>query len=490
MSEDSQNVSLMELIHPTPKQIEFLQAVKKYKYILGGGAKGFGKSYILRWTLVLLLVDWAQRGHKNVRVLLGCEDYPSLKDRQIVKIKQEFPPWLGKLSENQIEGMSFQLREEYGGGIIALRNLDDVSKYASSEFAAVAVDELTKNPKTVFDQFRSIIRWPGISDTKFIAGTNPGGVGASWVKKLWITKEYEPDEQEADQFCFIPGKSYDNPYLAKEYILSLRSLPAELRSAYLDGSWDVFEGQFFTLDEEEHIVDPFPIPAHWLRIRGIDHGRTSPTSCHWYALDEEYNLWIYREHYVRGFDADINAGAIVQKSQEDEMRYWFTVMDAACWAKSGAETISDIYAKNGVIAEPSSKHKREHGWALLHEYLRTRTPESIFRRDRGLNAEDPLPTWVTLENGIVVHPPKLRIFNTCPEALRELKNAVRDEKNPEDIDPRSDDHFLDECRYVLEMLSEGHTRPPKSWLEKIIDKHKKASAVTPQNLGKFYSNKL
>mgnify|MGYP001559724895 FL=1 len=169
MYEMGREVSLKELINPEPRQLEFLDALDKYKYLLYGGAKGGGKSYILRWSLIKLLVKWAQEGHKRVRVILACEDYPALKDRQITKIQSEFPRWLGTLSENNIEGMSFMLRPQFGGGVIALRNLDDPSKYASSEFAAAAVDELTKNKRQVFDQLRSIIRWPGIEDTKFLA---------------------------------------------------------------------------------------------------------------------------------------------------------------------------------------------------------------------------------------------------------------------------------------------------------------------------------
>ena len=131
-------VSLKELIHPTERQLEFIKAVDENKYVLFGGAKGGGKSYILRWMLIRLLLCWAIKGYKQVRVGLFCEDYPSLKDRQITKIKKEFPHWLGILAESNIEGMSFVLAPQFGGGIIALRNLDDVSKYASSEFAAIA----------------------------------------------------------------------------------------------------------------------------------------------------------------------------------------------------------------------------------------------------------------------------------------------------------------------------------------------------------------
>jgi len=64
-------------------------------------------------------------GIKHACVGLFCEDYPTLRDRQLSKIKYEFPRWLGRMKDTQEEGLVFQLKDEYGGGFIALRNLDD-----------------------------------------------------------------------------------------------------------------------------------------------------------------------------------------------------------------------------------------------------------------------------------------------------------------------------------------------------------------------------
>ena len=47
-----------DVIKPTEKQREFMRAVLNNTYILYGGAAGGGKSYILRWILVFLLIYW------------------------------------------------------------------------------------------------------------------------------------------------------------------------------------------------------------------------------------------------------------------------------------------------------------------------------------------------------------------------------------------------------------------------------------------------
>ena len=78
----------------TEKQVEATQAADTHKYMLYGGSRGPGKSYWLRWYAIRRLLLWAEQGLKRVRVGLFCEDYPSLKDRQISKLAQ-LPLWLG-----------------------------------------------------------------------------------------------------------------------------------------------------------------------------------------------------------------------------------------------------------------------------------------------------------------------------------------------------------------------------------------------------------
>ena len=239
-------IKFSELTKFFPKQIEALNASKRFKYVLFGGSVGSGKSYWIRWTAVYWLMKYyAKYGLKGVRAGVFCEDYPSLNDRHLTKVKFEFPDWLGTFNESKHE---FTLAPEYGSGIIAFRNLDDPSKYLSVEFALIAIDEINRNPKTTFDMLRSRHRWPGIKDTKFIAGCNP--LGEAWVKNMWVKRLFPPDEKEQYEFVYVPALPTDNPHLPVEYYKSLESLPEVQRKAYLEGNWDAFDE---SMDEKGYV---------------------------------------------------------------------------------------------------------------------------------------------------------------------------------------------------------------------------------------------
>ena len=194
----------------------------------------------------------------------------------------------------------------------------------SSEFALMAVDELTKNQEEVFSNLRARLRWPGLGGkTRFIAGTNPGNIGHEWVKKRWIDRAFPAEEQEPDEFAYVPAKADDNPYIDPSYLRALESLPERMRKALREGSWDITEGMFFTeFDKTKHVVETTAfkdIPSNWPKIRMIDvSGRNGTTACYWVAIDGDGNAWIYREYWMSGCDSDQHAENIWKVSHHED----------------------------------------------------------------------------------------------------------------------------------------------------------------------------
>ena len=239
-------IKFSDLTQFFPKQVEALNASKRFKFVLFGGSVGSGKSYWLRWSCIYWLIKYhAKYGLKGIRAGLFCEDYVALNDRHLTKVKFEFPAWLGDYNQQKHE---FTLKPEYGSGILAFRNLAEPENYLSVEFAVIAVDEINRNPKTTFDMLRSRHRWPGIKDVRFLAGCNP--LGEAWVKNMWVKRLFSTDEKEQYEFVYVPALPTDNPHLPQEYYKSLESLPENQRKAYLEGNWDAFDE---SMDEKGYL---------------------------------------------------------------------------------------------------------------------------------------------------------------------------------------------------------------------------------------------
>lgn len=416
---------ITELMNFFKKQDTALDAMYTHRYVLYGGSRGPGKSYWLRWSMLFFVIHQLVKNHiPGVKVGLFCEDYPTLKDRQISKITKEFPLWIGEVKSTQEDGLGFFLRENLGSGMIALRNLDKPEKYQSAEFAAVGVDELTKNLYDTFNILRGSMRWPGIEHTVFAGATNPGDIGHMWVKGIWIDRIFPPElRKKADQFKFIRALPADNPYLAQSYWDELNSLPEPLRTAWVDGDWDVFVGQALPAwRHDRHVVEPFEIPAHWPRWRAVDWGFSSPFCCLWFAKDTMRNrTYIYREAYGR------------QLSDREQ-----------------ALLIKDMTYGNIELtyADPSMWQSREYvglTTSTADEYMAEGVPLTRADNDRlsGKRKVDRL--LMDRADGY----PGLQIFSTCKNLIRTLPALPFDETRTEDVDTDAEDHGYDALRYGL-----------------------------------------
>ena len=422
-----------ELAKFQPKQLEAWKLLKQEdcKYLLYGGAMHGGKSYFLRWASIgLALMFFKETRASGIPIGLFSEDYPTLRDRQISRIKQEFPQWLGQLKSTEAEGLCFFIAPEYGAGRILLRNLDDPSKYQSSEFAAILVEELTKNTEQTFTDLRTRLRFPGLSNPKFIGATNPGGIGHVWCQRHWIKRNSGDKEQL--MFKYIPANLNDNKFTTESYRNQIDALPERLRRAYRDGDWDAFEGQFFyTFNPTDQLIEPFKIPKEWTLFGSIDPG---------------WGGWGSFGLQARDFTGKIfRVGTLYEKEKSPQER-----------AESAIKFIEGNKFTDGRM--PSMIVSGHDAWARKDRFA-VMTTERTFADVFGANGLYLTKATIDRHNGWgamrSVMPKNYFIFKYHNAKLVEqLSQTITDEHDAEDIqgrgnDQRVEDHALDEARYGL-----------------------------------------
>ena len=401
-------------------QTEFLAASETD--VLYGGAAGGGKSYAM-------LVDPLRYAHRAAhRGLIIRRSMPELREL-IDKSRELYPKAFPGCKYREVEKMwNFPSGAKIEFGF--LERDADVYRYQGQAYSWIGFDEITHLPTEFsWNYLASRLRTTDSTIVPYMRCTaNPGGVGAHWVKKRYIDPaDYNESFEGSDGLTrkFIPAKLDDNPYLAKDgrYEKMLMALPPTQRKQLLEGNWDVNEGAAFTeFNLEDHVIPPFEIPINWERVKGIDYGYASESACVWATIDpSDGTLIVYRELYQKGLTGQDLGYAITEMELQDPFSV-AGVLDTAAWNRTGTTgpTVGETLVRQGHKLRRADKNRIQ-GKIQIHEYLRVQHTGR----------------------------PKIQIFNTCPNLIREIQSIPLDSSNPEDVDTRAQDHAYDALRYLI-----------------------------------------
>jgi len=401
-------------------QEDFLAAAETD--VLYGGAAGGGKSYAM-------LVDPLRYAHRPAhRGLIIRRSMPELREL-IDKSRELYPKAFPGCRYKEVEKLwNFPSGAKIEFGF--LERDADVYRYQGQAYSWIGFDEITHLPtEFAWNYLASRLRTTDSEIIPYMRCTaNPGGTGATWVKKRYIDPSPPNASFEgADGLTrkFIPARLQDNPFLAHDgrYEKMLQALPPTQRQQLLDGNWDVAEGAAFTeFVPQLHVITPFEIPLHWERVKGIDYGYASESACVWGAVDpSDGTLIIYRELYQKGLLGTELASLITNMELGDPFSVQ-GVLDTACWSRTGTTgpTIGETLQRAGHKLRRADKNRIQ-GKIQIHEYLKV------------------------MQSGR----PKIQILNTCPNLIRELQSIPLDKRNPEDVDTHAPDHAYDALRYLI-----------------------------------------
>lgn len=423
-------INTLTIGQPNEKQKQFLACRKKY--IAFGGARGGGKSWAVRAKAKLLALRYA-----GIRLLIIRRTLPELESNHIRFLRQEL---LGIASYNRTDKcFNFPNGSAIAFGYCASDgNLD---RYQGAEFDVLFLDEATQLKEEWIRRLTACVRGANDFPKRVYFTCNPGGQGHGYIKRLFIDRRFEPGENP-DDYVFIPARVTDNTALLRcqpDYVRQLEALPKRLREAWLEGKWNLFEGQFFEEFTDDpvhyadrrftHVIAPFDIPRTWSVYRSYDFGYARPFSCAWWAVD--FDGVAYRILELYGCTATPNEGVrwtperqFAEIRRIEDTHPWLMgrdiqgVADPAIWDTSRGESIYET-ALHHRIYFTKGDNRRIPGWMQMH-YRMTFDDEGY---------------------------PMLYVFSTCRAFLRTVPLLLYARTEPEDLDTSMEDHVADECRY-------------------------------------------
>lgn len=418
------NTISLHLHKPYPKQKQFYESYQKR--VAYGGARGGGKSVALREKLIQMALHY-----HGIQILLLRRTYPELRENHVVPMRKLLQPLiqakLVKYTDAQKDFVFFT------GSRIKLgycKAESDVLQYQGQAYDVIGLDEATHFTEFQYSALTESNRLSGMCREPFnprmYLTCNPGGVGHAWVKRLFIDRRYINDEDPAD-YAFIQAKVYDNDWLMQndpEYVRALQNIPdPQRRKAFLEGDWDVFEGQYFTeFNRDIHVVKPFVFPPYWKRYISMDYG-LDMLAAHEYVCDVTGRAWVINEIYKEGLIVSAAAEEIKRCFAVDQAEAFFAPPDLWNRHSDTGKSTAELFAERGVVLSQVS-NDRIQGWYTIHEMLNPVINESGEKE------------------------PMLKIFENCVNLIRTLPMLQHSDKNPNDCatEPHEITHAPDSLR--------------------------------------------
>jgi PBSX family phage terminase large subunit len=270
---------------PLKAQYRFLQSEAKFRLYSGGF--GSGKSLIgCREAIYHAL---AYPGSYGLVGRLRFKDLEATTmrtfDQLLTQMGINSPAYIAEFNKRTMT-MRFS-----NGSEVLFSGLDDEMKLRSAEYSWIFVDEGSEVPDEIYQTLLGRLRYQ--DPRRLWVTTNPGASG--WLRRNFVNAT-KPG------FDHFRAPTTENHHLPQDYLDSLLTDYNDVwRERYLQGSWDVFEGQVFTmLDDRKHVIDGFtPTPVHDIYC-GIDFGYRNPTAIVWLAVhkDGEEPIIVFAEHQV------------------------------------------------------------------------------------------------------------------------------------------------------------------------------------------------
>lgn len=255
------------LFESFPKQDEFLEAVfgNKYNFILYGGAIRGGKTFAGLGALLLL-----SKMYPNSKWVIVRDTLQTLKRTTIPSFSKICPTSFIKSYNQDIQTVTFT----NGSQILFLGEnyADDkeLNRFKGLECNGFLFEEINECQEKTFN--KAIERAGSHIIAKqppplILATCNPAN---NWVKEKMYNKW--KTNRLPNNWLYIPSKITDNPFIPKDYLESLKSMPRYEYEVFVEGNWDLQERtgaefyKYFSLDKHVkpcHYEPSLPLHISW-----------------------------------------------------------------------------------------------------------------------------------------------------------------------------------------------------------------------------------
>lgn len=225
------------------------------------------------------------------------------------------------------------------------------------------------------------------------------------------------------------------PEKQEEY---LKQLPPHEREMRSKGIPLMGSGLIYPIPDEQIMVDPFELPAHWPRICAVDFGIDHPFACVWIAYDHDSDTaYVYACYKASGQLPPVHASAIKAKGE------WIPVM----WPHDGikrdpgsGKQLKDMYLQEGVN--------------MFHEKF-TNPPEPGMEEGTG---------GISIEAGVyaiynAMETGGFKVFSNLSEWFEEKHQYHRKTVNGKSVIVDRKDDLMAATRYAYQSLRHAITKP-------------------------------
>ena len=401
----------------------------RVKYTCYGGARGGGKSWCTQRKPVGGCIEYP-----GIRILIIRRRYEDLENSVIDPIKALVPDELAVYNETK------HLLSFLNGLTIKFGNMDGYGaavsgKYQGQEYDWIFMEEATQFTEAEFRGIAACCRGATPFPKRVYLTCNPGGIGHQWVKRLFITRDFLPQENP-DDYLFLKATVEDNIDLLKgspDYVNALDLLPEDVRAAHRYGDWDALSGGYFPeFTVKTHVIKPFPIPGEWAHYRAFDYGLDC-FACLWVAVDYHGRCYVYREYAEsRLIVSEAATAALTFTPPEEHIEYTIAPPDMWSTQKDTGKTMAQVFTENG-LGIVRANNSRVQGWMAVKELLKPMADGK----------------------------PGLLVFDTCKGLVDDVMAIQHDDKNVSDCarEPHDITHRPDALRYFSQLRT---LRPEKT----------------------------